>query len=105
MHQHHLTINGRSLAYTVADSEAFADVSAEHRLGSVFEMETLGAHPHLITYTPGSATSSFPEVLVPADHYFLMGDNRDQSRDSRSWGAVPHQRLRGRVFMQPRRGD
>jgi signal peptidase I len=104
MRQHHLTINGRSLAYTVADSAAFAAVPAENRLGSVVEMETLGAHAHLITYTPGSATSSFPEVLVPADHYFLMGDNRDESRDSRSWGPVARQRLRGRVFVQPRGG-
>jgi len=104
MQQHHLTINGRLLAYTVADNAAFAAVPAENRLGSVIEMEAIGAHAHLITYTPGSATSSFPEVLVPVDHNFLMGDNRDESRDSRSWGPVPRQRLRGRVFVQPRGG-
>ena len=104
MHRHHLTINGRSLVYTVTDSAAFAAVPAENRLGSVIEIETLGAHAHLITYTPGSATSSFPEVLVPADHYFLMGDNRDESRDSRSWGPVPRQHLWGRVVFQPRGG-
>jgi signal peptidase I len=102
MHRHHLTMNGRALAYAAADSAAFAAVPAENRLGSVIEVETLGAHAHLITCTPGSATSSFPEVLVPAGHYFLTGDNRDLSRDSRSWGAVPRQRLRGRVFSQPR---
>jgi signal peptidase I len=102
MQQHHLIINGRPLVYTATDSTAFAAVAADNGLGSVIEMETLGAQAHLITYTPGSATSSFPEVLVPADHYFLMGDNRDRSRDSRSWGPVPRQRLRGRVFWQPR---
>jgi signal peptidase I len=104
MHQHHLTLNGRSLAYAAADRAAFAAAPAENLLGSVIETETLGAHTHLITYTPGSETSSFPEVQVPADHYFLMGDNRDRSLDSRTWGPVPRQRLRGRVFWQPRRG-
>jgi signal peptidase I len=104
MHEHHLIINGRPLVYAAKDSAAFATVPADNRLGSVFETETLGTHAHLITYTPGSETSSFPEVLVPADNYFLMGDNRDSSRDSRIWGPVARQRLRGRVFWQPRRG-
>ena len=104
MQQHHLTLNGRSLDYAAADRAAFAAVPAENLLGSVVEMETLGAHTHLITITPGTATSSFPELLVPADHYFLMGDNRDESRDSRSWGPVPRQGVRGRVFVQPRGG-
>jgi signal peptidase I len=102
MRDHHLIVNGRQLVYTATDSAAFASVPADNRLGSVFETEALGTHAHLITYTPGSETSSFPEVLVPADHYFLMGDNRDSSRDSRIWGSVPRERLRGRVFWQPR---
>jgi signal peptidase I len=104
MQQHHLTVNGHALAYNVADNTAFATVPAENRLGSVIEMEAIGVHAHLITYEPGSATCSFPQVLVPADHYFLMGDNPDESRDSRSWGPVRRQRLRGRVFVQPRGG-
>jgi signal peptidase I len=104
MHQHHLILNGRSLSYAAVDRAAFAPVPAENLLGSFIERETLGEQTHLITYNPGSATSSFPEVPVPADHYFLMGDNRDESRDSRTWGPVPRQRLRGGVFWQPRRG-
>jgi signal peptidase I len=38
---------------------------------------------------------NFPQYRVPADHYFLMGDNRDRSADSRSWGVVPRANIVG----------
>jgi signal peptidase I len=44
------------------------------------------------------ATEAFGPVKVPPNHYFMMGDNRSQSCDSREWGTVPRSNLIGKVF-------
>jgi len=38
-------------------------------------------------------------LVIPADHYFMMGDNRYCSKDSRYWGVVPHANIRGRPLF------
>ena len=58
------------------------------------------------TYIKERPLRPFPPMTVPDDHYFMMGDNRNQSQDSRAWGTVPRSYFEGRalfVFWPPNR--
>ncbi len=48
---------------------------------------------------PYRSRDQFGPYVVPRDSYFVMGDNRDRSNDSRYWGVVPRGLIKGRAFL------
>lgn len=66
----------------------------------VYFEEDSGSEKHIIRfYASFSASGDETIYKVPENSYFMMGDNRDQSADSRSWGYVPQANLIGRAAM------
>ncbi len=71
--------------------------TVEGRGGHLYVNGARQVEPHL---AEPLSTSDFPPVEVPVEHVFVMGDNRHNSQDSRAFGPVPLDDVRGRAFVR-----
>jgi signal peptidase I len=109
-----LTINGQPV--DVQGTGYYTDGELNYLRLPTF-LEKLGAKSHQMMIVPAQPPVDLAQVrqfphrenceynddgfscTVPAGQYFMMGDNRDQSSDSRYWGFVPDDHIKGRAFL------
>lgn len=67
--------------------------------GFTYFTENNGEYSYIVRFLSTSAEGEVQKFKVPDNEYFFMGDNRDQSSDSRAWGYVRNEYLVGTAWM------
>ena len=92
-----LTINGDSMDIKKIGPYIGVD-SGKPMNNYQLVQEFLDSMPHEMLLNPKGYSKELPEITIPERHYFVMGDNRAHSSDSRFWGFVPEDFIIGRAI-------
>ena len=94
-----LILNGKPLSYSPLSSSLTEGMPDSLQRKGVYALEELDSQPHAVMALPFLSTPSrnMPATVVPEGQYFMMGDNRDNSHDSRSYGFVERRLILGRA--------
>jgi signal peptidase I len=98
MRNNQLTINGEKMKYEPIKGSSLNDDSLGLETNQYGFIENLNHARHPVMITPQRPSlRSFGPVDIPAGNYFMMGDNRDNSADSRYFGLVERSRIVGQA--------
>ena len=91
-----LFVNGKAASYTSLGSEDVRLAGLDDKEGLLWR-ESVDGRAHPVMGIQEGVGADSPVVTVPAGRYFLMGDHRDSSFDSRYWGFAERRRIVGRA--------
>jgi signal peptidase I len=98
MREGKLILNGRPVDYRRTDPEPWVEALGPEAEGLTFFMEDLPGRSHVVAMMPARANArDWGPVRVPEGQFFMMGDNRDNSADSRYFGFIPRRDVAGKV--------
>jgi len=93
-----LTVNGKKVPQTFIKNSEVAGEGGDNWTAQEKTEDLLGIKHHI--YIDSAKTGKdYKDIVVPEGMYFVMGDNRDDSADSRYWGFVPESNIVGKAVM------